>query len=492
MRALLIALFMLMPMVAWGQAPRGIPPLYEADELPTCNADREGWRLRANATSASSCSVAGSTVHICQCLSSTWTDADSTDVTVGTAGIIFSENGESLLNSADSTFDFTIDENGTALLTCSDTSGECNITISAGGAGVTRVGDTGDVAVVLSADTDVQIQNGQSGNVTLDLRDYADTTDDDMAHAIITVNCTTTTSGAEDCDLTIGTVEDGVAAETRFNIDGDGDVIFPPERINGGNGNGLLVNPQRRINGIPKIVGFALGVGNDGSETVATAIDETPAGEWTATSNLTDATETTVIRMGTGALALDYTGTVVAGNGADNPLGGGDESWAADESVGMWHRCNFTYSAGDLVLGITDNASEDTTTGFPAYGTADTWVWIELEIGSIGDTDKDVITDIALDLSTAGAITVNAASSPICYFDYFFKWDAAEELALGIDIYEDGILSMYSVITASANITPKLEVEGTDYFVHYETGNDFIVPITDLSADSLWGMAALE
>ena len=38
---------------------------------------------------------------------------------------------------------------------------------------------------------------GATGNVTLDFRDYADTSDDDMAHAILTANCTTTTSGAE-------------------------------------------------------------------------------------------------------------------------------------------------------------------------------------------------------------------------------------------------------------------------------------------------------
>lgn len=259
-----------------------------------------------------------------------------------------------------------------------------------------------------------------------------------------------------------------------------------------GNGNGDDIN---QFVGVVKSSGFALGsVIADGSETVTTDYGgDIPSDEWTATANMTAADDSVTVRKGGNSLKVTVGASPAAGNGVDNVLAMGDQDWSGDESFGMWHRCDTTYNAGDWVLGVTDNASEDVTTTFPAYGTADAWVWIELEIGSIADADKDVITDIAIDLSTAGATTF--AAGGICHFDYLFKWDAEEETALGLDVLEDGVDAVWSITTAnsgSEDRTPVFEVEGTDYFIHYETGNDFLVPITDLSDDSLWGHAYLE
>ncbi len=89
-----------------------------------------------------------------------------------------------------------------------------------------EIGSSKITSLTLLTDVDVRIKNSSSGNVTLDFRDYADTTDDDMAHAILTTNCTTTTTGAEDCDFTIGVVEAGAAADTRFNINADGGIAI--------------------------------------------------------------------------------------------------------------------------------------------------------------------------------------------------------------------------------------------------------------------------
>jgi hypothetical protein len=318
------------------------------------------------------------------------------------------------------------------------------------------------------------------------MRDYGDTDDDDMAHGIITTNCTTLTTGAEDCDMTIQVTEAG-ANGTRITIDADGETTFPPEPVDGGNG-----DLQHQIVGIPKIAGFSVGVGNDGSET--TNVDfgdsETPATDWTAVDgDVTVANETTFFRKGTASLEIAVAASSVEENdGAVNALGTGDQNWSADESFGLWMYCTATTTAGDWKLSINDNATYSDV-NIPALGTANTWTWLEVDISGVADADKDVVTDLALRLSAAGA---TAMLGQTCYFDYLWKWDLEEELALSADIYEDGILSMFSVITAGAAITPILEVEGTDFFVHYETGNDFIVPITDLSADSLWGMAALE
>jgi len=47
-----------------------------------------------------------------------------------------------------------------------------------------------------------------------------------MAHVLLTANCTATGTGAEDCDFTIGGVEAGAAADTRFTIDADAGVTI--------------------------------------------------------------------------------------------------------------------------------------------------------------------------------------------------------------------------------------------------------------------------
>jgi hypothetical protein len=267
-------------------------------------------------------------------------------------------------------------------------------------------------------------------------------------------------------------------------------MVFAPEPADGGNG-----DLQHQIVGIPKIAGFSVGTGNDGSET--TNVDfgdsETPNTDWTQTANITTSNDSTFYRKGTASLKYVIDPTPADGNGADCDLAGatGAQDWSADESFGLWMYCTIAATDGDeWALEITDSVAGATEAVFPAYATANTWQWMEVDISGVADASKDVVNSIAIDLTAAGATDYAAGGD--CYFDYMWKWDLEEELALSADIYEDGILSMFSVITAGAAITPILEVEGTDFFVHYESGNDFIVPITDLSADSLWGMAALE
>ena len=85
---LLMTLIMFWPVVSHGQRVAGIPPLYEADAMPTCNADREGLKVRANADSADDCLTVGTTVNMCECVGSTWTDTDKVSVVSQTAGAI--------------------------------------------------------------------------------------------------------------------------------------------------------------------------------------------------------------------------------------------------------------------------------------------------------------------------------------------------------------------------------------------------------------------
>ncbi len=84
----------------------------------------------------------------------------------------------------------------------------------------------GDTVVSSQSTTALSLRNSATGSISIDLRDYADTTDDDMAHTSLTTNCTDTSTGAEDCDFTLGIVEAGAAAETRLNFDADGGITL--------------------------------------------------------------------------------------------------------------------------------------------------------------------------------------------------------------------------------------------------------------------------
>ncbi len=286
-------------------------------------------------------------------------------------------------------------------------------------------------------------------------------------------------------DPAIGT--DGTTltgSSTGYSVAGN---ITIPLPSNGGTGDSI-----NKFVGVPKISGWSTGTGVNGttaSHTVTGYIDETPAGEWVGTTNVTDSTESTIFRKGTGSLKLAIVAAAVAGNGADNTLAGGDEDWTDDESYGLWVYSSVALAAGDMVLEITDSGAGATTVNFPAVATANKWTWCELDISGVANASKDVITTIGYDLSTAGA----AKGAFNVYLDYAFKWDGGDEEALSLDVYENGVLTAFSVATAagSANTVTVL-AEGTDYFIHYETGNDFLVAIADNSAKSIWGLAAAE
>jgi len=51
--------------------------------------------------------------------------------------------------------------------------------------------------------------------------------------------------------------------------------------------------------------------------------------------------------------------------------------------------------------------------------------------------------------------------------DAVYKWEATEEDALNVAILRDGLVNLVDSVT-NAQL-----VEFTDYFVHYEAGNDF-------------------
>lgn len=434
--------------------------------------------------------------------------ADVTDVIVDSdAGLTFAENDESISNSADGTFLFTREETGVVLITTADDDAAAQMTIQPGGASPMQLGGADTTQIDLQSDSDYNLINTSSNSVALHFRDYGDSTDDDMAHASVIGNCPGTGAGVEECDMRFNYVTGGVADEfmrmnavdSEFTVDtvdgtlsyGAGNLILSDD-TDGGNGDGLLESTQNYFVGIPSISGFSLGQGNDGSETVNVDFgdSETPDTDWAQTANITTSDENTIIKMGTGSLELLVGATPADGNGADCALATGNQDWTDDASFGMWMRCDELTDATMWVLEIHDTGPVTTELVIPAVPVADHWTWVEVDVSGLANASKDDIDTIAIDLTAAGAAAMDTQT---CYFDYMFKWDDAEELAMNIDIKEDGILSMFSMIVATANNRiPILEVEGTDYFVHYEGTDDFIVPISDLSADALWGSAALD
>ena len=134
--------------------------------------------------------------------------ADVTAMTMVTDGAALNLEGTTA-----NTLTLTAATTGTMTIAGADAAGAANTTLDTATTGTITIGSADVGEIVLSSDEDVQIHGGVTGNVTLDFRDYADTTDDDMAHSIISTNCTTATTGAEECDMNISITTGGANIE---------------------------------------------------------------------------------------------------------------------------------------------------------------------------------------------------------------------------------------------------------------------------------------
>jgi len=278
-------------------------------------------------------------------------------------------------------------------------------------------------------------------------------------------------------DLT-GDVTGDVAAATAITV---------TEEATGGN-----AGAKNEISGLPRIMNVGIGTMADGTaNTVITDIgdSETPATDWTAIDGDTVmSNDTTYYRQGTASLKMAVATTAEAGDGTTNALASGDQDWTDDDSVGMWFYADTTFDAGDLVLVLTDSGAGDTSVDFPAYGTADVWEWIEIDVSGVANASKDVLEDLSIELSAAGE-TKAAGGAFNVYFDFIVKWDGAEEESLGQDILQDGVLSLTVIDATDAGADSANLTLYTDYFVHYQSGNDAVVMITDQSDADKVGLA---
>lgn len=237
------------------------------------------------------------------------------------------------------------------------------------------------------------------------------------------------------------------------------------------------------LNGQWRLVALgALTNGAAAGKTLA-LVDETPAGEFTASdADVTCTTDTTTKKSGTASLKLGVLATADAGDGCSDSV---TADFSADESVGFWAYSTVALAAGDVVFSITDDGGAHTI-NVPALA-ANTWTYVNLTTGitALADADKNSITVIAFNLSAAGA--TKAASTPFSFFvDEAFKWDATEQHSLGA-ITPDAVVTAIG-ITATTAVTAQL-TELTDHFIAFSGTTGLLVGITDKS--TLNGLAVV-
>ena len=194
----------------------------------------------------------------------------------------------------------------------------------------------------------------------------------------------------------------------------------------------------------------------------------------------TDTDDTSYARIGADSVKLAWPATSVAGDGVTDSIT--SDNLEADESIGFWIRTSEPLAAGDLTLVLTDDGGARTF-NIPAVTATNKWTWVEVDISSLTGGTGDAVTAVKILLSSAGATAHGAFDT---WIDGMFKWDGADELALGVNLIDQpgAVRSFLLVTKADAGTTAHTitaAVEDTDYFVHTESGSDFLVPITNLS-----------
>jgi len=258
-----------------------------------------------------------------------------------------------------------------------------------------------------------------------------------------------------------------------------------PSDSTGGN-----LGASNSLTGIVNSTLVTFGTMTNGTATAKTValMDDTPAAEFSAVTVGTAPTDTqdaTIARKGTNSLKLAWPDAAVAGDGVQWTAFSA-EDWTTEESVGFWIYTDVALSAGDLTFVIVDSTA-DHAFNIPAVATINKWTWVEVDISALATTDGDAVTNYKILASTAGA----AKGVMNTYFDGGWKWDATEELALGVDLVDSpgAVRKLMALVKANTGTHDYVAlVEDTDFFVHSESGNDFLVTITDQSANAAIGL----
>lgn len=243
---------------------------------------------------------------------------------------------------------------------------------------------------------------------------------------------------------------------------------------------------KNEIQGLPKVKLVSLGTLSDGSDATGETrviLDDSPLGEWTevdaGTAVLLTA-DTSYYKVGANSLKIALTASAVAGDGAIGTAGANDD-WTDNEFIGFWIYSTENLAVTDFYFQVVD-ATANTNYDLPAAIKKNVWTWAQIDISGLAATIGDVVTDVNFLLSATGATNLAAVN---VYLDFMAKWDADDDYDLGENMITDGILSMLTSITATGNPnTMTTTVEYTNFFLSTRSGDDYIVLITDESANS--------
>jgi hypothetical protein len=241
-----------------------------------------------------------------------------------------------------------------------------------------------------------------------------------------------------------------------------------------------------QITGLARFKYAALGTMTNGSTETTSYMDDTPTGEWTevdAGAEVTVSEDAAIYMKGAKSLHVQFTGAAVVGDGVSNTIAG--DNLEANESIGFWIYSTVALIAGDLKLQLTDDGGARDF-NIPAVPVAAQWTWVEVDISSLAAGTGDNVTAVK--------VLLNSDQPAFdLYLDGMWKWDATDEEALGVAVLDypgngqasTGAVLVTGVVTAAGSPnTQTVLAEDTDYFIHRESGVDFIVTATDQSTVS--------
>lgn len=234
--------------------------------------------------------------------------------------------------------------------------------------------------------------------------------------------------------------------------------------------------------GLPRIKLVGLGSGtNPNSQTISLA-DDSPEGEYAAlNASVVASAESSIYKVGSHSLKMVWAADAAENDGvkATNLFAGA--SLEDQESVGLWLYSSVPLSAGDLQIVIKDDGG-DRKFDVPAVATVNKWTWVEIDISALNAGTGDACSDFSITLTAQGAAALNAPWT--LYFDTGWVWDAADEADPGVSLQQDGVLGVVNTTTGAPL------VDGVDYFVHMQSGDDAIVYITNQSAATVVALIA--
>jgi len=251
-----------------------------------------------------------------------------------------------------------------------------------------------------------------------------------------------------------------------------GDLTVWPEMAGGNAG------AKNELVGLPRIQFIALGTGTDGTTETVAYIDADPTGEWAeidAGDRITVTADTTIYRHTTNSLKIEFT-TVYTGEGVDGTIVQDDLS--GDDSLGFWIYATEALAGADFALTLDDTDGTDQSYNLPAVSAA-VWTWVELDISGC-DANCNTVDGVQVLATAQGAGNLGAVD---IYLDGMMKWAVGDEVSLGVDILQDGVLNIITMPTLAASDNEfGVLAENTDFFVAYRDGVDGLVWITDQSA----------